>query len=89
MSGEGSGRGTRRGAKRGIRHVRYFFFLLCAIVGFSIVAQARSTDGMNLFVSRKTISDIQVSIESEEAGIQDIYKRMEEAELKLQEYEEI
>ncbi|MDR0424382.1 MAG: DUF881 domain-containing protein, partial [Clostridiales Family XIII bacterium] len=39
--------------------------------------------------SRKTISDIQVSIESEEAGIQDIYKRMEEAELKLQEYEEI
>ncbi|MDR1135694.1 MAG: DUF881 domain-containing protein [Clostridiales Family XIII bacterium] len=68
---------------------RNFFFVLSIIIGFSIVAQAKSADGMNLFVSRKTITDLEVSIASEEASIGDIYERMAETEQKLEEYEQI
>jgi uncharacterized protein YlxW (UPF0749 family) len=65
------------------------FFAVSIVIGFSIVAQARSTDGMNLFVSRKTISDLEISVESEKADIEDIRGRTREAEQKLKEYQQI
>jgi uncharacterized protein YlxW (UPF0749 family) len=65
------------------------FFILSIGVGFSIIAQANSTDGMNLFVSGKTISDLEISIASEQAEIDNIHKRTEEAGRKLDEYERI
>jgi uncharacterized protein YlxW (UPF0749 family) len=65
------------------------FFAISICVGFSIIAQAKSTDGMNLFVSRKTISDLEISIGSEQLEIDNIRKRTEEAERKLGEYEKI
>jgi uncharacterized protein YlxW (UPF0749 family) len=62
------------------------FFAISIVLGFSLIVQAKSTDGMNLFVSGKTIRDLEVSIESEKAGIEDIHKRTREAEQKLEEY---
>jgi uncharacterized protein YlxW (UPF0749 family) len=70
-----------------IRTIAFFAVSIC--IGFSIIAQAKSTDGMNLFVSRKTLSDLEVSIESERFEIDNIRKRTEEADLKLGEYEKI
>jgi uncharacterized protein YlxW (UPF0749 family) len=65
------------------------FFAISIIIGFSIVVQAKSTEGMNLFVSKKTLTDLEISIESEAAEIASIGKRVEEAEQKLREYEAI
>jgi uncharacterized protein YlxW (UPF0749 family) len=65
------------------------FFAISLCIGFSIIAQAKSTDGMNLFVSRKTLSDLEISIESERLEIDNIRKRTEEAERKLGDYEKI
>jgi uncharacterized protein YlxW (UPF0749 family) len=62
------------------------FFILSICVGFSIIAQAKSTNGMNLFVSAKTLNDLEVSIASEQSEIDNIRKRTEEAGLKLEEY---
>jgi uncharacterized protein YlxW (UPF0749 family) len=62
------------------------FFAISICIGFSIIAQAKSTDGMNLFVSRKTLSDLEISIASEQTEIDNIRKRTEEAEQKLDEY---
>ncbi|MDR1245816.1 MAG: DUF881 domain-containing protein [Clostridiales Family XIII bacterium] len=70
-----------------IRTIMLFAVSIC--IGFSIIAQANSTDGMNLFVSRKTISDLEISIGSEQLEIDNIRKRTEEAERKLGEYEKI
>jgi uncharacterized protein YlxW (UPF0749 family) len=44
---------------------------------------------MNLFVSRKTLSDLELSVASERAEIENIRKRTEEAVQKLGEYERI
>ena len=63
------------------------FFIICVAVGFSIVAQANGTGGTNLFVSKKTLSDLEISIESERANLDSIAKRMDEAGKKLKEYE--
>ncbi|MDR2089670.1 MAG: DUF881 domain-containing protein [Clostridiales Family XIII bacterium] len=65
------------------------FFAIGICIGFSIIAQARSTDGMNLFVSRKTLSDLELSVENERAEIDNIRKRTEEAVQKLGEYARI
>jgi uncharacterized protein YlxW (UPF0749 family) len=65
------------------------FFIVCIAIGFSIVSQANGANGMNLFVSKKTLNDLEISIESERANLDSIAKRMEEAGKKLQEYESI
>jgi uncharacterized protein YlxW (UPF0749 family) len=63
------------------------FFILSIFIGFSLVAQAKSADGLNLFVSKKTISDLEVSIQGEIADIENIRKRTGESRKKLEEYE--
>jgi uncharacterized protein YlxW (UPF0749 family) len=70
-----------------IRIIAFFAISIC--IGFSIIAQAKSTDGMNLFVSRKTLSDLELSIASERTEIDNIRKRTEEAGRKLDAYREI
>ena len=70
-----------------IRMIAFFAISIC--IGFSIIAQAKSTDGMNLFVSRKTLSDLTLSIANEQAEIDNIRKRTEEASRKLDEYRRI
>jgi uncharacterized protein YlxW (UPF0749 family) len=73
-----------------MKHIRTtVFFILSICIGFSIIAQAKSTNGMNLFVSGKTLSDLQTSIASEQSEIDNIRKRTEEAGLKLDEYVKI
>ncbi|MDR1572540.1 MAG: DUF881 domain-containing protein [Clostridiales Family XIII bacterium] len=75
------------GEGMGLKHT--VFFVICVAVGFSIVSQANGANGMNLFVSKKTLSDLEISIESERANLDSIAKRMEEAGRKIQEYEAI
>jgi uncharacterized protein YlxW (UPF0749 family) len=70
-----------------VRTIAFFAIGIC--IGFSIIAQAKSADGMNLFVSRKTLSDLELSIANELTEIDNIRKRTEEAERKLGEYERI
>ncbi|MDR2355422.1 MAG: DUF881 domain-containing protein [Clostridiales Family XIII bacterium] len=65
------------------------FFAVSICIGFSIIAQAKSTDGMNLFVSRKTLSDLELSIANEQAEIDNIRKRTGEAAQKLDAYNRI
>jgi uncharacterized protein YlxW (UPF0749 family) len=65
------------------------FFIISVGIGFSIIAQAKSTNGMNLFVSGKTLANLEVSIASEQSEIDNIRKRTEEAGRKLDEYVKI
>lgn len=65
------------------------FFLICILIGFFIVAQARITDGQQIYVSAKTVSDYKTTIESEEEDTQRILKLVEETELKLTEIERL
>jgi uncharacterized protein YlxW (UPF0749 family) len=61
--------------------------VLCIIIGFSIVAQAKSTKGMNLFVSKQTVTDLEVSIEGLNADIASLNSMAEEARQKLERYQ--
>ena len=61
-------------------------FILCIIIGFSIVAQAKSTNGMNLFVARKNITDLEISINSLQEEIDSLNVRIQEARLKYEDY---
>lgn len=70
--------------KRGIG-----LFILSVIIGFSIVAQARVTDGQQLYVSAKTITDYETTIQSEKEDTERIRKLVEETETKLKEVEEL
>ena len=63
------------------------FFFLCLAVGFSIVVQSKVTNGQQLYVSSKAISDYQTSIDSEKEDTERIRTLIKEAEAKLQEYQ--
>jgi uncharacterized protein YlxW (UPF0749 family) len=47
-------------------------FVLCFVVGLSIMVQARATNGMQIYVSSQTISDYKTTIESEKKEIERI-----------------
>ncbi|MDR0571040.1 MAG: DUF881 domain-containing protein [Clostridiales Family XIII bacterium] len=61
-------------------------FAFCIVIGFSVVVQAKSTKGMNLFVSKKTASDMEKSIEGLKTEIDGLNVGIEEAKGKLMRY---
>ena len=61
-------------------------FMICILIGFSIVAQAKSTKGMNLFVSRKNITDLEVSIDTTLKEIDDLNAQIHEVRQKYEDY---
>lgn len=63
------------------------FFLICTVVGFSVIVQARMTNGQQLYVSAKTITDYETSIRTEIEDKERIEQLIAEADKKLQEYE--
>jgi uncharacterized protein YlxW (UPF0749 family) len=65
------------------------FFFLCIAVGLFIVVQSKITNGMQLYVSAKTITDYQTTIASEIEDTARIEKLVQETERKLAEYEEV
>ncbi len=62
------------------------FFSLCVVIGFLIVAQSRITNGQQLYVSAKTITDFETTIESEIKDKDRIEQLIKETEKKLTEY---
>ncbi|HML37358.1 MAG TPA: DUF881 domain-containing protein [Bacillota bacterium] len=62
-------------------------FALCLAVGFSLVVQARVTNGQQLYVSAKTITDYKTTIESERQDKERIDQLTDETGKKLQEYQ--
>jgi uncharacterized protein YlxW (UPF0749 family) len=63
------------------------FFALCFVVGFSIVIQAKVTNGQQLFVSQKAITDYQTAIQSEKEDKDRIGQLITETDKKLKEYQ--
>lgn len=63
------------------------FFLLCLVVGFSIVIQSKVTNGQQLYVSPKAISDYETTIASEKKDIERVDVLIGDAEAKLMEYQ--
>lgn len=63
------------------------FFFLCLAIGFFIVVQSKITNGLQLYVSAKTITDYQTTITSEIEDTARIQKLVKETEKKLAEYE--
>jgi uncharacterized protein YlxW (UPF0749 family) len=63
------------------------FFALCLVVGFSIMIQAKVTNGQQLFVSQKEITDYKTAIESEKQDKDRIGQLITETDKKLQEYQ--
>ncbi len=63
------------------------FFALCLVVGFSIIIQAKVTNGQQLFVSPKAITDYKTAIESEKQDKDRIGQLITETDKKLQEYQ--
>ena len=63
------------------------FFFLCLAIGFFIVVQSKITNGLQLYVSAKTITDYQTTITSEIEDMARIQKLVKETEKKLAEYE--
>lgn len=63
------------------------FFLFCFAVGCILVLQARLTNGQQLYVSAKTLTDYETSIRTETADMERLYRLIDETEQKLTEYE--
>jgi uncharacterized protein YlxW (UPF0749 family) len=63
------------------------FFALCLVVGFSLIVQARVTNGQQLYVSSKAITDYKTTIESEKEDKDRIGQLITETDKKLQEYQ--
>lgn len=63
------------------------FFVICLAVGFTLIAQARVTNGQQLYVSAKTITDYKTTIESEKEDNNRIGQLIDETSKKLQEYQ--
>jgi len=63
------------------------FFLFCFAVGCILVLQARLTNGQQLYVSAKTLTDYETSIKTETEDIERINRLIEETEQKLVEFE--
>lgn len=65
-----------------------FIFLLCLLVGFGIVLQDRVTEGQMLYVSAKTITDFETTIESERLAIEKTRQLIDEAQDRLALFEQ-
>ncbi len=65
------------------------FFAICAVVGFSIIVQARVTNGQQLYVSAKAIEDYKTTIQTETEDKERIEQLIAETGKKLQEYEKL
>ena len=76
---------NKAGEKMKYRMLFFFFFSL--ILGFSIISQSRVTDGQQLYVSAKTISDYKTTIESEIEDTQRIKELVKAEKEKINEYE--
>jgi len=63
------------------------FFFLCLVVGFSIIVQSRVTNGQQLYVSSKAITDYKTTITSEIKDKERIEILIKQAQDKLKEYE--
>lgn len=63
------------------------FFVFCLLVGFSVIIQARVTNGQQLYVSAKTITDYQTTIKTETQDMERINRLIAETGEKLKEYE--
>ena len=63
------------------------FFALCFVVGFSIIIQAKVTNGQQLFVSPKAITDYKTAIQSEKEDMDRIGQLFTETGKKLKEYQ--
>ena len=63
------------------------FFIICAAVGFSFVVQARVTNGQQLYISAKAITDYKTTIQSEIEDKDRIDQLIAETGKKLQEYQ--
>ncbi len=63
------------------------FFVICLLIGFSIIMQARATNGQQLYVSAKAITDYETTILSETEDMERIGQLITETGKKLQEYE--
>lgn len=70
-----------------MRWKAFGFFLFCLAVGCILVLQAKLTNGQQLYVSAKTLTDYETSIKTETEDTERIYRLIEEAEQKLLEYE--
>lgn len=64
-------------------------FLLCLILGMGLVLASRSSDGQRLYVSRQTIGDLQVTIDSEIKDIGNLKLLVADAEKRLIETEQL
>lgn len=63
------------------------FFAICLVVGFSIIVQAKVTNGQQLYVSAKAITDYQTTIDSEKEDKSRLEQLIIETGKKLQEYQ--
>ena len=63
------------------------FFAVCLVIGLLVVTQSRITNGLQLYVSAKAITDYQTTIDSEVKDKARIEKLIEGTEKKLAEYE--
>ncbi len=62
------------------------FFCLCLVIGFTLIMQARVTNGQQLYVSAKALDDYEITIESEKKDITRIEQLIAETGERLTEY---
>ena len=62
------------------------FFILCILIGFSVVAQAKSAKGVNYYVSKKNISDLEVSINAMQDEIDRLNEKIRTSQQKFVDY---
>jgi len=60
---------------------------MCVVIGFLLVSQAGVTEGQSIYVSAKTITEYQTSIESEKLEVQKILDRIQYTKDQLTRYE--
>lgn len=60
---------------------------MCLLLGFSIAVQAKVTNGQQLYVSSKAITDYQTTIDSEIKDMDRVQDLIAEAEVRLAEFE--
>lgn len=70
-----------------LRYIAFFF--ICLLLGFSIAVQAKVTNGQQLYVSSKAITDYETTIASEVKDMERVEELVEEAKIKLAEYEQL
>ncbi len=65
------------------------FFVFCLVIGLLFAFQSKTTNGQQLYVSPKAITDYKTSIDSESKDKDRIQELIKEAQQKLQEYQEL